>query len=311
MHAASGRQGDFWSGLEQLEDCRNPTLRWILHGFDEHFEHKLHELKTTWNHKIRAFYRDVLSLTTKHAPLQVIYKLDDNGAFIKLVEDQYPALDFAEFVALRRYLSEVDRVEAFYVDLAAQAALFESKEYAHRRLKAYDLASIVTTLFHFYRRSPDADIFGRYYLKNRSIEIYVVPCIVFSMLIEEDFQDMAIGTLAHELAHGFHHAGADKDGVSWKTFASVEPALVEGLAEYYTRSFVRTVVASRPNALRTFEKASRYLPETYRRYERWPEGLGLETVYQAFIETRRNDIRTFATFEQRLDQAGSRLKACK
>ena len=33
------------------------------------------------------------------------------------------------------------------------------------------------------------------------------------MLIEENFMDMTIGTLAHELAHGFHHAAADKDGL--------------------------------------------------------------------------------------------------
>ena len=93
MYSVPVRQGELWSGFDQLEECRNPTLQWILRGFDQNFEQKLHELKTTWNHKIRAFYRDVLSLNTRHSPLQVSYKLDDNGSFIKLIEDQYPKLN--------------------------------------------------------------------------------------------------------------------------------------------------------------------------------------------------------------------------
>ena len=56
IRPASIRQAELWQGLEQLGECRNPTLRWILHGFDENFEKKLHELKTTWNQKVRAYY---------------------------------------------------------------------------------------------------------------------------------------------------------------------------------------------------------------------------------------------------------------
>jgi hypothetical protein len=214
-----------WSGLSQMEGCRNPTLRWILHGFDQNFEKNLDELKTTWNQRIRDYYRDVLSLNTRRAPIRTTYKLDDNGRFIQLIEDNFPDLDFAELVALRRYVDEVERVNKYYSDSYAQDGLFKSKDYANARLTAYDLNDIIRRLFDFYQRSPDADVFGRYYQNKHVIEIYVVPCIIISMLIEEDFLDMAIGTLAHELAHGFHHVGADKDGATWKTFGSVDPAV--------------------------------------------------------------------------------------
>ncbi len=302
------QQSELWQDLKRLQECRNPTLRWILHGFDENFEKKLHELKTTWSQKIRAYYRDVLSLNTRETPLQITWKLDDSGGFIRLVEERYPELDFAELVALRRYITETKRVDRFFVDVSAHNALNESRRYAERRLQIYDLKEIVETLFQFYRRSPDFDIFGTYYLQNHAIEIYIVPCIVFSMLIEEDFLDMAIGTMAHELAHGFHHVGADKDGLIWETFSQVEPDLLEGLAEFYTREYARSIESSRPQVLRAFKKTAAYLPEPYRRYEQWGTGYGLETVYQAFIEARRNDVRSFHGFESGLKEASRRLR---
>ena len=109
-----------------------------------------------------AYYRDVLSLNTRETPLQVTWKLDDNGGFIRLVEERYPDLDFAELVALRRYLAEAERVDGYFSDdMVAKNALQESRRYAETSLKAYDLKEIVKTLFQFYRRNPDADIFGR------------------------------------------------------------------------------------------------------------------------------------------------------
>ena len=305
-------QAELLQGLKQLNYCSNPTLRWIVHGFEKNFQKKLHELKTTWNQKVRAYYRDVLSLNTRETPLQVIWKLDDNGCFIRLVEDRYPNLDFAELVTLRRYIAEAKQVEQyFYNEPDASNALHASRRYAETKLKIYNLKDIVKTLFHFFRRSPNADIFGSNNLKSHVIEIYIVPCIVFSMLIEEDFLDMAIGTLAHELAHGFHHIGADKDGQTWMEFSQVELELVEGLAEFYTREYARSIEGSRPEVLRAFKKTANYLPDPYRRYEQWGSERGLETVYQAFIEARRNDIRTFDAFENGLKEAGRRLREGK
>lgn len=295
--------------MDLLYNCYNPTLRWILHGFEENFEKKLRTLKKNWNQNIRDFYRDKLSLNTRKTPLRVIWRLDDNGDFIRTIEEEYPDLDFAELAALRRYLDEAKRVDEYFDDdMAARNALDNSRLYAESRLNTYNQEEIVKTLFQSFRRKPDADIFGKYYLKTHAIEVYIVPCIVFSMLIEEDFLDMAIGTMAHELAHGFHHVGADKDGHTWEKFWEVEPALVEGLAEFYTREYARSIESSRPQVLRAFDKTSAFLPPCYRRYEQWGGGHGLETVYQAFIEARRSGVRTFDGFERSLNEAGQRLR---
>ena len=296
-------------GWKHLYDCRNPTLRWILYGFDENFVKSLQALKNHWNNSIRDFYRDKLGLNTRNTPLRVTWRLDDNGDFIRTIEEEYPELDFAELVALRRYLDGAKRVDKYFCDnMAAKNALDNSQSYAESRLDFYDLKKIVKTLFQVYQHKPDADIFGKYNLDTHAIEVYIVPCIVFSMLIEEDFLDMAIGTMAHELAHGFHHVGADKDERIWEIFREVEPELVEGLAEFYTREYARSIESSRPQVLRAFEKTADHLPEYYSRYEQWGEEHGLETVYQAFIEARRTGVKTIGDFEQGLNGAGHRLR---
>ena len=52
-----------------------------------------------WNQKIRSYYRDLLSLDTRENTHKVTCKLPDDGSFIRIVEDRYPNLDFAEIVA--------------------------------------------------------------------------------------------------------------------------------------------------------------------------------------------------------------------
>ncbi len=104
-------------GWEHLYDCRNPTLRWILYGFDENYEKTLLALRKHWSNSIRDFYRDKLSLNTRNTPLRVAWRLDDNGDFIRTIEEEYPELDFAELVALRRYLKEAKRVDRYFWEL--------------------------------------------------------------------------------------------------------------------------------------------------------------------------------------------------
>ena len=109
------------------------------------------------------------------------------------------------------------------------------------------------------------------------------------------------------LAHGFQHVGADKDNKIWDTFHKAELTLVEGLAEFYTREFCSTLSNSHPSIIRTFDKTSMYLPEQYRKYQEWSNDYGLETVYQEFIETRRNGTCSFDEFHKGLKVTHKRL----
>ncbi len=226
--------------LSILSDCANPTLRWILSGFDD-FEKRIDEIKKSWSPKVREFYRDVLNLKTKKNPIKTIYRLDNNGKFIRLIEENFPDLNFSELISLQQFLHELNHVKPYYTSDNARKSLLYAENYALAKLKKYNLEEIIKTLFNLHKRTPEDDVFGSYFYKQHTVEIYVIPCIIFSMIIKEDFQDMLIGTLAHELAHAFHHIGEDKDGYTWETMPNIELSLVEGLAEYYTCEFAKSV----------------------------------------------------------------------
>jgi len=189
---------------------QNPTLRWILKGFDERYQEKIELIQKTWSPKIRNFYRDFMGLRTSQKPLRVDFPLDDNGTFITMVEQNFPELDLREFLQLKNFLAVAQSTEGYFKNARPREALAVSIAYANERVDVYDIEKIVETLFPFFKRAPEADIFGRYYLHNHRIKVYTVPCILFSMIIEAEFLDFTVTTLAHELAHGFCHAGEDE-----------------------------------------------------------------------------------------------------
>lgn len=293
--------------LQHYRSAKNPTLQWILHGFEPKFGERLHELRVNWNQRIRAYYREVLGLSTASNPLKVSFSLDDGGEFLRLIEEEFPDLNFEALVALNKYRFEAEEVAQYFNDSEAETALATSISYAQSEVDKHKLEEVIRRLFDFYRKSPDSDLFGRYSFSNQHLEVFLVPCIIFAMVIQEDFLDVAIGTLAHELAHGFHHVGTDKDNEYWTVFPSAELDLVEGLAEYYTKQFCQSVRTARPGILRAFEKTSEKLPSQYRSYQEWEADVGLETVYQAFIEARRKGIKSQEEFIRCLDKTRGRL----
>jgi hypothetical protein len=233
--------------------------------------------------------------------------LDDNGQFINAIEDKYPDLDFAELVALKQYVSAGEMGHKYFSEPDAKSALETSLAYARLRLQAYDLRAIVNNLFALFRRTPRNDVFGSYRVGSQVIHVYVVPCMIFGMVIEEDFADMAIGILAHELAHGLHHVGEDKDGNMWSGFGRATDELVESLAEYYAREFARHASGTRPGLLRAFDKTTPFLAREYRRYEEWEDRYSYEAVYQTLVTARRNYVLEFDDFTEILDETRHRL----
>ena len=82
----------------------------------------------------------------------------------------------------------------------------------------------------------------------------------------------------------------------WDGFENVDTELVESLAEFYTREFVRHYQAERPGLLFAFEETARYLPPAYNRYREWDENSARESIYQALIRARRTGVSSFDHF---------------
>jgi hypothetical protein len=83
------------------------------------------------------------------------------------------------------------------------------------------------------------DILGAYRFQPgqaSSVELYWLPIAMVAAMLDVAIEDLTVVVLIHELAHGYTHVGRDIDGTSWDDtgFRESEPAVVEGLAQFYT-----------------------------------------------------------------------------
>jgi hypothetical protein len=102
----------------------------------------------------------------------------------------------------------------------------------------------------------EEDMLGAYW-HGSHIEIYWMAVALFAGAYSLRVEDLTTVTLVHELAHAYTHMGRDIDGLTWRAggFEHSEPAVTEGLAQYYTAVVTQkignriTVLAFRQAAL--------------------------------------------------------------
>ena len=111
--------------------------------------------------------------------------------------------------------------------------------------------------------------------------------------------------LTHELAHAYNHIGRDKDGEYWRSFGETDDNLAEGLAQYYTYSFLKNYQLKKYELLSTFERTLEFQPEPYSIFKEW--NASMEQVYMAFIEVRRNDMNYYSRFVGALENSKGRI----
>ena len=142
------------------------------------------------------------------------------------------------------------------------------------------------------------------------IEIYwgiigfVAKCLGCSV------EDMTCVVLAHELAHAYTQLGADIDGRRWNSsdFSETEPALQEGLAQYYTERVLKRLKTDIPGAYDAYTELLEHQPKNYHTHVSWVINFSPETVRRAMIETRRKREKTVEQFELRLKKAERGLR---
>lgn len=134
------------------------------------------------------------------------------------------------------------------------AALNYTNEWAKTSLKELNDSDPLRILF-----DVNEDILGVYRYKtsgvksddraiNRaSIELYWAVIGLVAGYAACTVEDLTVVVLTHELAHAYTQLGADADGGRWQArrFASAGIAVVEGLAQYYSRRFVSCCRGSR------------------------------------------------------------------
>ena len=71
------------------------------------------------------------------------------------------------------------------------------------------------------------------------IVLYWKPIVMASFDLDLEIRDVARVVLLHELIHAYANLGMDTDGHRWLAFVHSEPAIVEGVAEFYSYQYIR------------------------------------------------------------------------
>jgi hypothetical protein len=290
---------------------RNPTLRKIREIYHE-YEHEAEIVKKSWNNKIRDFLRDKMGVKLinekgEAIPVPVRIKASFDKSLLEIIENHYPDLDFDLYFSLRQFVDGAKKVQPSFTYLLAANAIQYSIDYAEKLLKDYPFESLKNDLFSFLKENFNKDVFGCYFIRQHEIEIYLLPCILFSKLFNLNLQNFITIILTHELSHAYNHVGYDKDNLNWDVFHKTDAALADGLAQYYAFTFIENVSEYNPLLLDTFYILLEQQPDAYKRYENWMKENSYEAVFRSFIEMRRRKLHRIGDFEDLLLDSKDRL----
>jgi len=154
---------------------------------------------------------------------------------------------------------------------------------------------------------PDAD---EYAVNRATILLYWGVIGLVADWIPCAIEDLTLVVLTHELAHAYTQLGADIDGRRWpvRAFKSAEPALKEGLAQYYTERVLKRLAQRHPGAYQAYEAMLPSQPVDYQGHRLWAQDSSSEAVRRAMLEVRRAPEGTLAVFWRRLDNANRALQ---
>jgi hypothetical protein len=147
---------------------------------------------------------------------------------------------------------------------------------------------------------------------NRAkIQLYWAVIGLVSQWSGWSVEDLAVVVMTHELAHAYTQLGADIEGRRWSVarFAEAEPALKEGLAQYYTHRVLERLSRRNPGPFGTFKQLLLLQPEQYRAHEPWLKAGSPEAVRRAMLEVRRHGETRSADFARRLEAAAGSLRS--
>lgn len=104
-----------------------------------------------------------------------------------------------------------------------------------------------------------------------------------------DVRALAVVTLAHELAHGYTHLGADRDGNRWSrdSFLGSDRSLTEGIAQYYTHLVCGRMQRTYPGVREAYRALLLRQPEAYQTHLHWLLHATPERVAAALAQVRK------------------------
>lgn len=290
----------------------NQSILELVKDFEKKYSNIFKKVKKDWNNTIREFLRDStgLKLRTKNSfdvSVEIIIKPDRNDEFIKLIDENFPDLNFFEYKQLKEFLEIAKNTKDFFKkDSEYFNEINDLIKYCDEYFNKYNLKDIVSKLFA--SNADGIDIWGTYTYYDHHIEIYYLPIIIFCNLYSIDIESAIVKVLTHELSHAYHDVGKDRDGKTWLNMPNSDVNIKEGLAQYYTERFIEEHSIPYPKLKQAYDVMVSCQSGPYIVHKKWGEKYSQETVKFAMITTRQNDIRDYEVFMEKMESIKKQLK---
>lgn len=169
------------------------------------------------------------------------------------------------------------------------------------RLKNFDIKHQLKEL--------NEDFLGAYFFNVPRVEVYWAAIGIYAQLYSISIEGLCLVVLAHELAHAYTHCGKDIDGTTWKTkdFSDADVHIVEGLAQFYTKTVCEKLAARFPAALEAYQALLQTQSPVYTEHEHWIKDHPhlKEAVRFSMIQCRSKGIVDYGEFMHILQEVGN------
>ncbi len=285
---------------------KNPSILRLIDEFTSKHQDVFNTVKKDWLPTMRDFIREETGLKhsqkikgkkiEKDTSVTFDFRLDRNDSFLIALDEKFPYLDYGEYSKNKRLYQELLLVENIYMGHGHEMKVhFETlMNYLNDYLKNNNLEDFLKNKFK--EDAKAMDVWGTYFGKDKRIEIYYLPLMLFSMVSDTPIEFAIVSTLVHEVAHHYHYCAMDKDGKTWVQFFQVDRAITESLAEYYTDLFVSDFSSQFPMLKKVNDKMFTLLPKDYTRFKEWDGKYKKESIKAALISARTIELKDYDDF---------------
>ncbi len=257
---------------------------------------------------VKEFYNRYMGLYNSDVGYKLIFDTSDD-LLLELLETEFQDINFEEYEC-SKYLIKIlnEKLSSFskerYEGLNNAVNILNCyvQHIDNRMDKLIDQYEYKCKIY-----SDSNKVFGEYI--NGLIVIKLLPIYFFSIRYSLKTELFALSTFAHELAHFYNHLGKDKDELQWLDFYDVEKRLIEGLAQYYAKEYMK-----QKGFFKEFEKENNLVDQEglflfdriyheYRKYDKFTR----EQVSNALLFSRRNNVRSADHFLEILEKISKEL----
>ncbi len=271
-------------------------------------------MRSEWGPRIREFLRDetglrIQSKRTKdlshlNDSVEITFIPDKNHLLVQMIDREFINVNFDEYSKLSKFVKEMDKVSDCFKGKSEISHIESLKKYCNMYFEEYKIESIMDRVFNV--KENGMEVWGSYKYPSGQIEIYYLPILIFSKLMNILPEITAVVVMAHELAHAYHHLGKDKDGNMWNSYFEAESKIKEGLAQFYTLKFVEDYENQYPVLRQAYTYIIAHQTGEYRIHENWVN-FGNENVRLALLIARISNIAVYDKFLEQLTKSDNLL----